>query len=196
MTRDIRTALTLAAQMFVQTNAEQTEATETSSFAAQHLRKWWTGFCQGDQGRWHNWRHPEYQTLYFTISRHWKVTFTVQSLYFTTSAPQSPSLPPIYKHSVSTFSRISAQMRRNFSINLLKTMSVRLQMRAVRFSLHDYRCRTFHHNIIITISAEKWFFSFVYLVSFFGKSVTLKIRVDGGDRLWNRNCAESAQKEQ
>lgn len=113
-----------------------------------------------------------------------------------TSAPQSPSLPPIYKHSVSTFSRISAQMRRNFSINLLKTMSVRLQMRAVRFSLHDYRCRTFHHNIIITISAEKWFFSFVYFVSFFGKSVTLKIRVDGGDRLWNRNCAESAQKEQ
>lgn len=41
---------------------------------------------------------------HFTIFRHWKVTFTVQSLYFTTSAPQSPSLPPIYKHSFSAFS--------------------------------------------------------------------------------------------
>lgn len=40
------------------------------------------------------------------------------------------------------FPHISAQIMHNFSIKLLKTVSVRLQMRAVRFSLHDYRCWT------------------------------------------------------
>lgn len=126
----------------------------------------------------------EYQTLYFIIFIHWKVTFTSPSLNFSL-------LKPLLHHNL--------LLCRLFTYTVFPPFHIFLPKSGVTSqSVFSRRCQS---ESRLGLSRRQIFTTRLSLLNksmclFFGKSTTLKIRVDGGERLCKCNCAESEQREQ